>query len=58
MKYKAKDSYANLKDSENFISLHSTSTHLKLKAGEEVEWNVKIPKSLIKHLTEVKKGSK
>ena len=35
MKYKAKDSYANLTDSENFISLHSASTHLILLAGEE-----------------------
>lgn len=34
---KAKKEYANLKNSENFISLGSTSTHLKLMAGLEVE---------------------
>ncbi len=34
---KAKKEYANLKNSENFISLGSTSTHLRLIAGLEVE---------------------
>ena len=55
MKYKAKNTYANLKDSENFLSLHSASTHLILLAGEEVEWNNSLPKKLKETLTEVKK---
>jgi hypothetical protein len=57
MKIKAKDTYLELTNEKNFISLNSASTHLKLKAGEVVEWNGKIPKSLMAHLTEVKKGS-
>ena len=58
MKIIAKPTYLGLSDDKNFNSLLSASTHLKLKAGEQVEWNDKIPKSLMKHLTEVKKGSK
>ena len=55
MKYKAKDSYANLTDSENFISLHSASTHLILLAGEEAEWKGSIPEKIKDCLTEIKK---
>ena len=58
MKYKAKDTYKQLSDEENFISLGSASTHLKLIADVEVEFNNKISSKLIKHLTEVKKGDK
>ena len=53
MKYKAKDSYAKLKDSENFISLNSTSTHLILLAGEKTEYKGSLPKKLKDCLTEI-----
>ena len=56
MKYKAKKTYRDLDDTENFKSLASCSTHLKLKAGQEIEWNGKVPKDLEKHLTEIKTG--
>ena len=60
MKIKAKASYMELDDTQNFKSLKSCSTHLRLKAGLEIEWNNKIPKELMEHLTEVKekKGDK
>tara|TARA_R100000742_G_C4241112_1_gene60809 strand:+ start:396 stop:587 length:192 start_codon:yes stop_codon:yes gene_type:complete len=60
MKYKAKASYLELDDTKNFNSLLSASTHLKLKAGLEIEWNNDIPKDLKEHLTEIKanKGGK
>ena len=58
MKYKAKETYKQLPDEENFISLLSASTHLKLMADLEVEFNNEVPSKLIKHLTEVKEGSK
>ena len=54
MKYKAKASYLELDDTKNFNSLLSASTHLKLKAGLEIEWNNDIPKDLKEHLTEIK----
>ena len=54
MKYKAKASYAGLDDTQNFKSLLSCSTHLKLKAGLEIEWKGKIPKELKENLTEIK----
>ena len=53
-KYKAKVSYMGLDDSENFNSLLSASTHLRLTAGLKIEWNNEIPKELKKHLTEIK----
>tara|TARA_R100001594_G_C3964346_1_gene246161 strand:+ start:81 stop:275 length:195 start_codon:yes stop_codon:yes gene_type:complete len=56
-KYKAKASYKDLDDTQNFNSLLSASTHLKLKAGLEVEWNKPIPKDLKEHLTEIKKNT-
>ena len=60
MKIKAKASYMELDDTQNFKSLKSCSTHLRLKAGLEIEWKDKIPKELMEHLTEVKekKGDK
>ena len=59
-KYKAKVSYMGLDDTENFNSLLSASTHLRLTAGLEINWNSEIPKHLKKHLTEIKanKGGK
>ncbi len=57
-KYKAKKSYAELDHNKNFTSLLSASTHLKLLAGEVVEWNNDIPKDLMKHLTKIKNTSK
>ena len=53
-KYKAKASYKDLDDTQNFKSLLSCSTHLKLKAGLEVEWKQELPEDLKKHLTEIK----
>ena len=60
MKYKAKSTYKDLDDTENFNSLLSSSTHLKLKAGLEVDYKGNIPKQLKQHLTEIKtkKGDK
>ena len=57
MKIKAKASYRELDDTENYISLGSTSKHLWLLAGLEVV--VKdIPKNLKEHLTEIKNTDK
>jgi len=57
-KYKAKKSYTGLDDTKNFKSLLSCSTHLRLKAGLEVEWTNDIPKDLKEHLTEIKNTNK
>tara|TARA_R100000808_G_scaffold6242_2_gene18665 strand:- start:128 stop:319 length:192 start_codon:yes stop_codon:yes gene_type:complete len=57
-KYKAKASYKELDDSENFKSLKSCSTHLRLKAGLVVEWKNEITEVLKKHLTEIKNTNK
>ena len=57
-KYKAKASYKELDNTKNFKSLKSTSTHLKLKAGLEIEWKKEIPKDLQEHLTEIKDTNK
>lgn len=57
-KYKAKASYKELDDSENFKSLKSCSTHLRLKAGLVVEWKNEITEGLKKHLTEIKNTNK
>lgn len=43
MKYKAKPEYAALSNDNNFLSLGSASTHLRLMDGLAVE----IPKSLV-----------
>ena len=53
-KYKAKSSYKDLDYTQNFKSLLSCSTHLRLKAGLVVEWKNEIPKDLKEHLTEIK----
>ena len=58
MKYKAKDTYKELSNEDNFISLGSASNHLLLIADMEVEFKNKIPSKLIKHLVEIKKGNK
>tara|TARA_Y100001951_G_scaffold65782_1_gene52840 strand:- start:125 stop:307 length:183 start_codon:yes stop_codon:yes gene_type:complete len=60
MKYKAKATYKDLEDSQNFKSLLSCSTHLKLKAGEVIEWKHDIPEGLQEHLIKIKdkKGDK
>ena len=57
-KYKAKATYKDLDDTQNFKSLLSCSTHLKLKAGLEVEWKQELPEDLKKHLTEIKNTNK
>ena len=57
-KYKAKASYKELDDTKNVKSLKSCSTHLKLKAGLEIEWKNEIPKDLKEHLTEIKDTNK
>ena len=57
-KYKAKGSYSELDDTQNFKALKSCSTHLKLKAGLEVEWKQELPEDLKKHLTEIKNTDK
>ena len=59
-KYKAKSSYKDLDDTQNFKALKSCSTHSRLKAGLEVEYKGNIPKGLKEHLTEIKnkKGAK
>ena len=59
MKYKAKSSYKDLSDSENFLSLGMASKHIWLIEGMEITTNTALPKELKKHLDEVKeKGDK
>ena len=58
MKYKATADYVKLSNGENFISLQSASTHLILLAGEVVEWNKPLPKTIKDTLTEVKSKTK
>lgn len=58
MKIKAKASYSELEDTENFKSLLSCSTHLRLKAGLEIEYDKPIPKKLKEHLIEIKDNTK
>ena len=58
MKIKAKGSYSGLDDTQNFNSLLSASTHLKLLAGLTVVWKGNIPKDLKEHLTEIKNTDK
>tara|TARA_R100001594_G_scaffold42605_1_gene74722 strand:+ start:3632 stop:3820 length:189 start_codon:yes stop_codon:yes gene_type:complete len=59
MKVKAKESYLQLKDSENFCAHWSPNKHKLLVAGCSVEVT-NVPKSLEKHLEnmDVKKESK
>ena len=63
MKVKAKASYAELPNEDNFLALGSASTHLKLIAGESVEVSkliLPLSKELGECLTEIKskKGDK
>ena len=61
MKVKAKQEYSALKESDNFIGIGHTSTHLRLKAGLEVEVPkglIPLPKKLLETLTEIKQSSK
>ena len=53
-KYKAKASYKDLDDTNNFNAFGSASKHLWLKAGLEVEIK-SVPEVLKEHLTEIKK---
>lgn len=59
MKYKAKASYLELDDTKNFNSFGSSSKHLWLLEGLEVEIKI-VPNELKEHLTEIKntKGGK
>ena len=59
MKYKAKPSYLALDDTKNFNSFSSSSKHLWLLEGLEVEIKI-VPNGLKEHLTEIKntKGGK
>ena len=60
MKYKAKQSYKKLKDSENYNHYNSPVKHNKLLNNEEINIT-DLPKELEKHLIKVeqkKKGDK
>ena len=59
MRYKAKESYFNLKDDENFCAHSSINKHKHLILGLSVEIT-SVPKALEKHLesAEPKKKSK
>ena len=63
MKVKAKSSYGELSNEDNFLALGGASTHLKLIAGESVEISkalLPLAKGLAECLTEIKskKGDK
>tara|TARA_R100000501_G_C2566441_1_gene75028 strand:- start:242 stop:433 length:192 start_codon:yes stop_codon:yes gene_type:complete len=63
MKVKAKASYSELSNEDNFLALGSASTHLKLVAGETVEIAksmIPLSKELNECLSEIKskKGDK
>ena len=49
MIYKAKKSYLDLKDNENFNAFSDPAKHNKLMAGRSIEIT-EPPKSLLKHL--------
>ena len=57
MKYKAKASYLELDDTKNFNSFGSSSKHLWLLEGLEIEIKV-VPDALKEHLTEIKNTNK
>ena len=54
MKYKATEKYKELANDKNFHSVGSASTHMKLMAGEVVEYDKPLPKKLKDTLKEVK----
>jgi len=56
MKYKAKKSYYELPNSENFVAFGSASTHLRLVGGLWVECNP--PSELMEYLQEQKSQKK
>ena len=56
MKYKAKKSYYELSNSENFVAFGSSSTHLRLIDGLWVECSP--PSELAEHLQEQKSQKK
>jgi len=56
MKYKAKDSYKDLDNFENYVSFGSGSIHQRLLSGEWVECNP--PQELEKYLTKESKPKK
>ena len=55
--YKAKKSYLNLKESENFDGLGSPSKHGLLVAGHTLELE-DVPEKIKLHLQEIKSTSK
>jgi hypothetical protein len=57
MKYKAKKSYKELGDNENYMSLGSPIKHNRLLAGEEVEIT-SLPQGLEEHLSGADKKKK
>ena len=57
MKYKAKASYKELDDTKNFNSFGSSSKHLWLLEGLEVEIKI-VPNTLKEHLKEIKNRNK
>ena len=58
MKYKAKPTYKELKNSENFVSLGAADKHIWLMEGMAINFNRKVPDKLKKHIEEVKSASK
>ena len=56
-KYKAKASYKNLSNDENYNAFNSASKHIWLMDGLEVEIKT-VPDKLKEHLTEIKNTSK
>ena len=57
MKYKAKASYKELDDTKNFNSFGSSSKHMWLLEGLEIEIKV-VPDALKEQLTEIKNTNK
>ena len=56
--YKAKSSYKDLKNTENFVSLGSASKHIWLLDGQTINYSGAIPEKIKKHLDEIKSSSK
>ena len=56
-KYKAKASYKNLSNDENYNAFNSASKHIWLMDGLEVEIKT-VPDKLKEHLTEIKNTKK
>ena len=59
MKYKAKETYKQLSDEENFMSLGMASKHTWLIEGSVIEFNGNLSDKIKKCLTTIKeKGAK